>query len=95
MSDPTNLAKQRDETPSPNGVDPAARASIDPDTPEAEMRLLEEEWRRFCGAIGLAEIPDIRATLAAGATEPRRRPRPSHWLVRPFVAVYDWFTTHP
>jgi hypothetical protein len=58
------------------------------------MQLLEESWRRFCGAIGLQEIPDIRATLAAydAANPPKAR---RHWLVRPFAAAYDWFRRYP
>lgn len=66
-------------------------SNIDFDNPNEEsMQLLEESWRRFCGSIGLKEIPDIRAALAAYDAAHPPKPR-RHWLVRPFVAVYDWF----
>ena len=86
----TNLAKDKARG------GPAARGELPPladfdfDTPdEASMQLLEQAWRRFCGTVGLQETPDLRAILAAhDASPPRRRQR--HWLVRPFVAAYDW-----
>jgi len=56
------------------------------DTPDEEsMQLLEREWWRFCHSIGLTEMPDIRAILAAPDTNP-----PKHWArtqrrIRQFV----------
>ena len=62
------------------------------DTPnEAAMQLLEASWQEFCGRVGLKEIPDFRAILAAhDADPPEARSHRSHWLVRPFIAAYDW-----
>jgi hypothetical protein len=66
------------------------------DTPnEAAMQLVEASWGEFCGRIGLKEIPDFRAILAAHrANPPQPRWRWSHWLVRPFVAFNDWFKAY-
>jgi hypothetical protein len=64
--------------------------NIDFDTPNEEsMQLLEESWGRFCASIGLKEVPDIRAALAAHDAATPSAPR-RHWLVRPFVAVYAY-----
>ena len=54
------------------------------------MQFLGEQWLRFCRRIGYqGEVPDIRAILAAKrARAPERRVHP---LVRPFVALRDWF----
>jgi hypothetical protein len=65
--------------------------NFDFETPdEASMQFLEEQWLRFCRRIGYqGEVPDIRAILAAkAASAPERGVHP---LVRPFVAVRDWF----
>lgn len=68
--------------------------NIDFDTPNEEsMQLLEESWSRFCAGIGLKEIPDIRAVLAAHDAASPAAPR-RHWLVRPFVAVYAYFRNY-
>lgn len=64
--------------------------NFDFDNPdEATMAWLDAQWRRFCVAIGLREIPDIRALAAARRPEPPR-PARRHWLVRPFRATYEW-----
>ena len=95
MSDPTNLARNG------RGSKPTAPArdfqDIDFEAPDEEsMQLIEEHWRRFCRTIGLeGDIPDIRETFATKYTEPAPRWRRAHWLVRPFVAVYDWLNSHP
>ena len=95
MSDPTNPTRDvaTGETPERRASRPVS--DLDFDTPDEDaMQLLEESWRRFCGSIGLTgDIPDIRAILSARKADPppqRRR----HWLVRPFVAMYDWFTDY-
>ena len=96
MREPTNLASDQ-AVPGTNAGPPARRAlpNFDFETPDEEsMQFLEAQWRRFCNKVGLQEVPDIRAILAAkyAAPPPRRR---SHWLVRPFLAVYHWFNAHP
>ena len=87
----TNLADDRRTGGSPNGRESQTMENIDFDNPNEEsMQLLEESWRRFCERIALKEVPDIRAILAAhdaATPTPARR----HWLVRPFVALYEWF----
>ena len=110
MSDPTNLARdgaaagsqdpaQSGEAEPQGGAAPRARRPLpnfDFDTPdEASMQFLEEQWRRFCGSIGLeGEIPDIRAIVAAQRTNPPPTRRRSHKLVRPFSALSDWLKAH-
>jgi hypothetical protein len=111
MSDPTNLARDptpaRSEESAPSGeavpegaAAPSKRRELpkfDFDTPdEASMQFLEEQWRRFCGTIGLeGEIPDIRAIVAARRTNPPPTRRRSHKLVRPLAALSDWLKGHP
>lgn len=94
MTDPTNLAKSTVARPSTTKRE---LQDLDFDTPNEEsMEFLEDEWRQFCHSIGLkGEIPDIRAILAAEDKTPKPHGRQSHWLVRPFVAVYDWLRAHP
>jgi len=95
MTDPTNLAKDH------SGAKPAAPKrdfqDLNFDTPDEEsIQFLEEQWERLCRSIGLeGEIPDIREAFASENTEPPPRGRRSHWLVRPFVAAYDWLNAHP
>lgn len=65
--------------------------NFDFETPDEDsMQFLEAQWLKFCRRIGYqGEIPDIRAILAAKAARAaERRPHP---LVRPFVALRDWF----
>ena len=65
--------------------------NFDFETPdEASMQFLEGQWLRFCRRIGLrGDVPDIRAILAAKAA--RAPTKQGHPLVRPFVALRDWF----
>ena len=87
----TNLADDKRTGGSPAERGSQTMEDIDFDNPNEEsMQLLGESWRRFCDGIALKEVPDIRALLAAhdAATPP---PVPRHWLVRPFVAFYEWF----
>jgi len=90
----TNLAKNGAAGGSAADAESPPLPTFDFDTPdEASMQLLEEGWRRFCGTVGLREIPDLRTLLAAHDAKPPRPQRKSHWLVRPFVAVYSWLNT--
>jgi len=93
MSDPTNLTRDAEAGEPPERRDSRPLPNFDFDTPDEDsMQLLEESWGRFCRSIGLdKDIPDIRAILAARKTSPPPQRRP-HWLVRPFVAIYDRFT---
>ena len=93
MSDPTNLARDVAAGKLPQRRASRPLPNMDFDTPDEEsMQLLEESWLRFCRSIGLqGEVPDIRAALAARKANPPA-PRRPHWLVRPFVAMYDYFT---
>lgn len=95
MSDPTNLAHDGAGHHTAEGRGSRPLPNMDFDTPDEEsMQLLEESWLRFCRSIGLkGDIPDIRADLAARKANPPAPPR-RHWLVRPFVAIYDWFTDY-
>lgn len=87
----TNLADDRRTGESPTGRGSKTMENIDFENPNEEsMQLLEESWRRFCEGIALKEVPDIRAILAARAAATPARAR-RHWLVRPFVALYEWF----
>ena len=90
MPDPMQLSNDAGTGGSAAGGE--SMALPDFDTPnEAAMQLLEASLREFCGRVGLKEIPDFRAILAAhDAHPPQPRWRRSHWLVRPFVAAYDW-----
>ena len=89
----TNLADDKRTGESPSGRGSQTMENIDFDNPNEEsMQLLEESWRRFCAGIALKEVPDIRAILAAhDAATPALAPARRHWLVRPFVAFYQWF----
>ena len=62
----TNRADDRRTGKSPTGRGSQTMENIDFDNPNEEsMQLLEESWRRFCEAIGLEEVPDIRTILSA------------------------------
>jgi hypothetical protein len=93
MSDPTNLTRDAAAAEPPERRASRPSPNCDFDTPDEEsMQLLEESWRRFCRSLGLTgDVPDIRASLAARKANPPPQRR-AHWLVRPFVAIYDWFT---
>lgn len=108
MRDPTNLASDMTAAHSAEAghVDDAATAGVPSDRrpflpnfdfdnlDEESIKFLEEQWVRFCGAIGLTgDIPDLRAHLAAEREERQRRR--SRWFVRPFFALYAWLKTHP
>jgi hypothetical protein len=90
----TNLAERKTTGgPAANPGSPTME-NIDFDTPNEEsMQLLEQSWKRFCGSIGLEEVPDIRAILAAHDAATPSVPR-RHWLVRPFAAVYAYFRNY-
>jgi hypothetical protein len=92
MLDPIKLPNDTGTGGSAAGGESEELMDFDFDTPnEASMQFLEASWREFCGRVGLKEIPDLRAILAAhDANPPQPRWRRSHWLVRPFVAAYDW-----
>jgi hypothetical protein len=91
----TNLANDTGAGGSADGGELPDIMDFDFDTPdEASMQLLEDSWLHFCHTIGLQDIPDLRAILAAHDANPPQRPR-RHWLVRPFVAAYEWLTTYP
>ena len=90
----TNAAKHNAGGTPDTAGSPRPIRDLNFETPDEDsMQFLEEQWLRFCRRAGLeGEVPDIRAILAekaarAQVVSKRRR----HWLVRPFVAVYDWF----
>ena len=96
MPNPSKLPVEQSGGEPPGRPPTRPMWELDFDTPnEDSMQFLEEQWSRFCKRIGLQEVPDIRAILAAYDAAPPRPKRRSHWLVRPFVAAYRWLNTHP
>jgi hypothetical protein len=105
MRDKTNLAhdvaptRSAEGSPEPSASGEARRKlpNFDFVTPDEEsLRFAEEQWLRFCRSIGLeGDVPDIRPVFLARDAQPPRRRRASHWLVRPFVALFDFLNDHP
>jgi hypothetical protein len=61
-------------------IRPVAATGVDAWKDEESIRMLEDQWAKFCHSIGLEQVPDIRETVARRASEPPRKRGWRDWL---------------